>query len=232
MVDVVVFIPTSDEAQEIIKYLNKKAFMGFCGLECRQGVVCQRKIALVITGVGKVNASIAATLAVEKLNPKKMILLGVAGAYPSSGLNVLDLAMATHEIYADEGCITSRGWLDMEDIGRPLLSLRGRNYYNIFPLVVVEEIKNTISTGLFVTLSAITGSGKRAKEIERLYPGVLCENMEGAAIAHVAALYDKDLIEIRAVSNMVEDRKRDTWKIKEASLKVQKFFLENLEVLV
>ena len=41
--------------------------------------------------------------------------------------------------------------------------------------------------------------------------------MEGAALAHVAAIYGVPLLELRAVSNLVEDRDLSRWRIREAA---------------
>ncbi|HEX7239102.1 MAG TPA: hypothetical protein VF263_02460, partial [Longimicrobiaceae bacterium] len=44
----------------------------------------------------------------------------------------------------------------------------------------------------------------------------LCEGMEGAALAHVCALYGVPFLELRAVSNAVEDRDLSRWRLPEA----------------
>lgn len=44
----------------------------------------------------------------------------------------------------------------------------------------------------------------------------LCENMEGAAVARICEEYMLPLLEMRAVSNYVEDRDLTRWKLKEA----------------
>jgi futalosine hydrolase len=41
--------------------------------------------------------------------------------------------------------------------------------------------------------------------------------MEGAALAHVATLYDVPFLEIRAISNAVEDRDFTRWRLREAA---------------
>lgn len=43
--------------------------------------------------------------------------------------------------------------------------------------------------------------------------GALVESMEGAAAAHICALYGIPFLEIRGVSNLVEDRNRESWRI-------------------
>jgi futalosine hydrolase len=37
--------------------------------------------------------------------------------------------------------------------------------------------------------------------------------MEGAAAAHVCALHDIPFLEVRGVSNLVEDRNRGAWQV-------------------
>ena len=87
----------------------------------------------------------------------------------------------------------------------------------------------TIKTGTFVTVSTVTGTDKRARELEKRFSassasggGAICENMEGAAVAHVCAMYGIPMLEIRGISNIVEDRDRSKWDIKTAAENCQK----------
>ncbi len=173
-----------------------------------------REILLVETGVGKVNAAVATTLAIEKWKPSFLLLIGVAGAMPSSGLKPLDIAVATEEIYGDEGCMTQEGWLTPQDMDTPYLTTERGLFYHRFPLLAPQELD--LPRGPFITLSAITGTASRARELEILFPGALCENMEGAAVAQVALHYGIPLMEIRAMSNTAGPRQRHLWKIQEA----------------
>jgi futalosine hydrolase len=49
--------------------------------------------------------------------------------------------------------------------------------------------------------------------------GGLCENMEGAAVARVCAAFDLPCLELRSISNRVEDRDTGRWRLKEACAK-------------
>jgi futalosine hydrolase len=62
-----------------------------------------------------------------------------------------------------------------------------------------------VEKGPFVTVSAITGSFEKAAALSAAFSPVM-ESMEGAAAAHVAALYQVPMVEIRAASNRVGDR--------------------------
>ena len=45
--------------------------------------------------------------------------------------------------------------------------------------------------------------------------------MEGAAAAHISTLYAVPFLELRAISNRVEDRNKDAWDIPRAVQRVQ-----------
>jgi futalosine hydrolase len=77
-----------------------------------------------------------------------------------------------------------------------------------------------IHTGRFVTISTCTGTSARAKELEERYKA-LCENMEGAAAAQAAMLHGIPWLEVRGISNIVEDRDLKKWDIPRAAQAAQ-----------
>jgi futalosine hydrolase len=188
---------------------------------------------LAVTGIGKVNASSTATALLEHFAPEILINIGCAGAYAERGLAVGDLALATEEVFGDEGVVTPDGWHSLELIGIPVVSKNGEKYFNRFPLTrwagekaarVAELGGLTLHKGGFVTVSTVSGSTRCGAEMFRRFGGV-CENMEGAAVAQVAALYGVDCMEIRGISNLVEDRDFSRWNIPLAAEKAQEFTL-------
>ncbi len=190
-------------------------------------------------GVGKANAASAATLLTERYQPELVIITGCGGAYPGSGLSVGDIAVASDEIFGDEGVLTPSGWLDMKQIGLPLLQEGERNWYNLIPLARHEAEKAmqlaenhgvSILRGRFVTVSSCSGTKARGQELARRYQAV-CENMEGAAVAMVAMRYGIPCLEIRGISNLVEDRDISRWDINRAVETAQRFLLKVIEGL-
>ncbi|MGC2063536.1 MAG: futalosine hydrolase [Thermodesulfovibrionales bacterium] len=201
------------------------------------------KLLYVASGMGKVNAAHTATLAINRHNPALIINFGIGGAYPSSGLTVGGVAIATKEIYADEGVWLEEGLQTVEAIGIPLVRAGRRRYFSEFPLLgrqtkklISRRLLNSwqqytglsIKTGSFATVSACTGTKKRAEEIEKRF-GVICENMEGAAVAHICALYEIPLIEVRGISNIVEERNRASWDTAAAAEHCQEVVVELLK---
>jgi futalosine hydrolase len=143
------------------------------------------------------------------------------------------VAVAQEEIAGDEGVLTRDGFKDAAYIGIPLLNTAASVIYSTFPApeqLVKRSLQSLIShqeadhgrvhAGTFVTLSTCTGTSARARELEARYHG-LCENMEGAAVAHVAELDRIPWLEVRGISNIVEDRDLKKWDIPRAARAAQ-----------
>ena len=191
-------------------------------------------VILAVTGMGKINAAAATAVLIERHAPSLVINTGCAGAFPESCLVVGDLALAMAEVCADEGALTPAGWLSLEGIGIPAVERKGKRYFNEFPLsLAVAERAVHLATSLgipltrgkFLTVSTCSGTGERGRELYGRY-GALCENMEGAAVAQVALRYGIDCLEVRGISNLVEDRDPSRWDIPLAVERAQRFLLK------
>jgi futalosine hydrolase len=84
--------------------------------------------------------------------------------------------------------------------------------------------------GPFLTLAQCTGVRVLGDSLHARF-GALCESMEGAAAAHVCALYDVPFLELRGISNLVEDRNRAGWDIPGAASVAQQAVLRLVERL-
>lgn len=214
-----VMFPTETEAAPFIGALEDARAGSLAHRRSYAGVVSGREVSVVVCGIGQANAAQAVTSILETAKPGLLILGGCAGAYPGSGLAVGDVAVASEEIYADLGVNAPGGFLSMEDAGLALLDTGGGVYSSI-PIKAGAALHPDLFSGLgfkaaagrFLTVSTVSGTLARGKELFGRY-GALCENMEGAAAAQVALLYGADLIELRGISNLVEDRDRDSWDI-------------------
>jgi len=202
------------------------------------GAVSENRVVFGISGMGKTNAAHAATVLIDKFSPSCIVNLGIGGAYPSSGLKVGDIAVAEKEVYADEGVLLKDGLHSFEITGIPLLKVRGRKYYNEFPAdkrlarlaLKAAGVISHCKSGVFLTVSSCTGTRKRAGELAGKFSPI-CENMEGAALAHICRIYGVPFVEIRGISNIVEDRDMKKWDVKLAAENCQKAVLQFLETL-
>ncbi len=221
-------VPTPAESKELRREINphpKEELKIFF-----EGELQQNHFVFTHCGVGKVNAAHSTTLIFENYDIDILILFGIGGAYSGS---VGDIAVAESENYGEEGVITKEGWRSMEFMELPLLK-KDKEYYNTFPLdIKLKEtaIKASKASGLkvisgnFVTVSQCSGTRESGEIMMKRFNGI-CENMEGAAVAHLCALYDIPMIEIRGISNIIEDRDLKKWNIKQASSNCNKAVIE------
>jgi futalosine hydrolase len=176
---------------------------------------------LVVTGVGKVNAALAAARAVDPALHAWAINTGICGALPGSGLQIGSVVLASESLYADEGSMNPDGFRSIAAMGfppggaafvgmgvRPDPALAAA----LRPLADVEGVIATVSTCSGTDALAADVAGRSAGGGGR----AIGEAMEGAAFGHaVAALFGSRVAfaEIRAVSNTTGDRDRQVWDL-------------------
>ena len=185
--------------------------------ELEGALLKEKGISVVVTGIGPVNAAHALTAALAGRTVQRVVVCGIGGAYPGSGLAVLDVTCAETETYADLGAESPDGFLDMEALGFPVV----KDHYNRLPLSLFPADTRVP----YVTTTTCTGTDATAEAIVQRTGGAV-ESMEGAAIVHVALKHGVKVGEVRAVSNLVGDRDRRAWKVKEAAAQAQQALLE------
>ncbi|RME65998.1 MAG: futalosine hydrolase [Nitrospirae bacterium] len=180
------------------------------------------RIVLGLTGVGKASASMTTAIAISQFKPDLVLNLGIGGGFKQAGVDPLCLCVATEDLYADEGVITSRGFSDLSSMG--LRVLEGEENPGIFPTSSshTKRLKKLLDKrgilclqGRFITVSTVTGTDERAEYLYRRFKP-LCESMEGAAVGHVSRAFGVGYLEVRAISNIVGRRQRHKWKTEEA----------------
>ena len=118
------------------------------------------------------------------------------------------------------------------------MPLTRKGIYNFDPALVdryYEHLSRSITNestqvakGYFITVSAITASQDMASRLYSAFSSPLMEAMEGAAAAHIAALYKIPIIEIRAASNFVGERDKTKWEINKAVRHIAEMLTANL----
>lgn len=170
-------------------------------------------VALLLTGVGAIRASAAAS-AVLSVEPFERILnFGVGGAYPNSGLNIGDLTIAVSECDPQSGILTPEGFRDLGGLGFPLagtfpnkLDLR-----NEWLDVLAARLPDAEPVGV-ASVHCCSGTDALAAEMETRSDSEV-EAMEGFALACVARKAGIPFAEIRAISNSTGDRDRQRWNL-------------------
>lgn len=176
-----------------------------------------------VTGIGPVETAVRLSAWLSRNGDflvRGVINFGVAGAYLQPSGNpqpqLLDICLADREVLGDLGiCLENHiesvtgneiRAVDRFDMDTYLLGLAGR---------ALGSEEREYFSGTFVTVSCASGTARRGAMLARQYQG-LCENMEGAAVARVCAEFNLPCLEVRCISNMVEDRDMSRWQLKKA----------------
>lgn len=237
MKPILIIVAMKFEASQIELKLENKSYSDLPVFPYVKGTISEIPVAICAGGVGKINAAAATAAMVERLDPQLVINTGCAGAYANSGLSVGDLAIATVEVLGDDGAITSDGWLDLQTMKLPYLESKSHLCFNEIPLstkavenaITVASNNNIkIKSGRFATVSNCSGSLQQG-DILSLRCNAITENMEGAAVALTSLRYNIDCLEVRGISNMVEERNLANWNMKLAVTTAQEFVLKYLQ---
>ncbi|HSW64442.1 MAG TPA: futalosine hydrolase [Dissulfurispiraceae bacterium] len=227
-----IIVSTPFECADVLAAITHKRTRSVAGVHFVSGRLCGKNliepVTICISGIGKTNAARAVSLLIEYYRPARLICFGVGGAYPSSGLGIGDIVVADRESYGDEGLRLNNEFRDMAGLGLPLFLSQGKKIYNSFPLSVPKMLRQRCRTGGFVTVSACTGTLAEGLRMEQRWDAV-CENMEGAAVAHVGLACGVSLTEIRSISNIIEDRPGSPLNkadLRRAASAVQQFFFD------
>lgn len=166
-----------------------------------------------VTGIGCLETALYLSrfLASADKEMRGVINCGVAGAFVGAGPGLLDLCLATHETLADVGIWTAEGIMDFDTIQLPVrFALDGPLLDRSRQILSAKGMQPWI--GPFVSVSAVSGALARGASLRKRFHAI-CENMEGAAVARVSQAFHLPCLEIRAVSNLVEDRDLSKWQL-------------------
>lgn len=169
-----------------------------------------------VTGVGPMETAVVLSrrlLEHDAAPIEAVIHLGVAGAFPDTGLALLDICLARRQILADFGVCLGEDIQPFEQFPPPAFELDLPLLARAGAILTHHHI--AFQQGTFLTVNSCSGTAARGRNLRDRFAGI-CENMEGAAVARVCAEYDLPCLEVRCVSNFVEDRNPANWKLAEA----------------
>jgi futalosine hydrolase len=223
--NIIVLAAVEEELSKLIDRMEHLVFSIVGGRRIGIGYIEGKPVRVLITGPGTVNTVQSLTAAIENARPSLIIQTGCAGAFRESGLNIGDIGMATEEIDIQLGVETENERLPLTEVPFSVIKSCHGDIKNRYPLDI-ELVNQALDTlrkifegkrvrvikGSFVTVSTITATETRAKDIYKHYRPCM-EGMEGAGAAHLSIHYDIPFLEIRSASNFVGKRDRDSWNL-------------------
>jgi futalosine hydrolase len=165
---------------------------------------------VIAAGVGPAAAAAATAVALAGTPYDLVVSAGIAGGFQPEA-PVGSLVIADEITVADLGAETPDGFVPVTELGFGTVTHRP-------PSALVRDLAAATGAriGAVLTVSTVTGTAARAKELRARHPRALAEAMEGFGVAEAAAAHGIPVLELRAVSNPVGPRDRTAWRIGDA----------------
>jgi futalosine hydrolase len=173
----------------------------------------QPPVRVVVVGVGAAAAAAATAreLAVADARGEpytRVLSAGIGGGFAGAAA-VGGLAIADAIIAADLGAESPDGFLTLDELGF------GTGIWAVDPEAVADLAAAcpAAAVGPILSVNAVTGTEAGTEALRRRYPTAVAEAMEGFGVATAAAQAGLGAIELRAISNVVGPRDRESWRI-------------------
>ena len=196
---------------------------GSVGIDSKSG----NRITLLHTGIGMVNTAWHLGRELQRERPDIAIQFGIAGAF-EGGPALVEVVELQQDCFAELGAESPSGFLPLETLGFANFRLGNQPFYNVLrqPALPLEGLRQCRA----ISVNRISGTEEGIRRMEQIWnPEV--ETMEGAAFFQGCLIENVPFRALRAISNRVEPRNREAWKLKEAVEAVQKELLFRLQRL-
>lgn len=190
------------EISILSKKLENMSTWEEAGATFYKGTIGKHEIVLTRSGIGKTLAALTTTLIISHYKVDIVINTGSAGGI-GEGLAIGDVVISDKLAYSDVD-VTAFGYEYGQMAQMPL-------YYEANDVLVqaaMEASSNNMlngRVGLIVSGDTFVHSQKQIQDIKTHFPMCLANEMEGAAIAHVAHQYDVPFVVIRAMSDVGDE---------------------------
>lgn len=201
MLKIGIIAAMEQEIRILTEQLNQKEEIMKANQKFYEGELADMNVVLVQSGIGKVNASIAATLLIEVFQVDAVINTGSAGGI-GPGLSVGDLVLSEALAYNDADA-RAFGYAFGQIPQMPEKYVADGELISLFMNAAEKEW--TIRNGLIVTGDSFISSKVKIEKIKEFFEDALVTEMEGAAIAQTCYQFDIPFLVIRAVSDVADE---------------------------
>lgn len=172
----------------------------------QQGPPAQADV--LITGVGMVATAYHVGHHIRDQHYDLILNVGIAGAFDRS-IALGTVVHVVEDTLAELGAEDGENWLSIADLGF------GKSSYTS-PAPVTNKHVQALPTCHGITVNTVHGHEATIQQVLARYPDVQVESMEGAAVFYAAEQANIPALQIRAISNYVEQRNREWWDIPRA----------------
>lgn len=181
------------------------------------GLLETEKLDILITGVGMVATAFALG---QKLSEKYNMALnvGIAGSFDKN-ISLGEVVNITQDTFAELGAEDHDGFITLPQLGF------GENTFSS------SETDLALQKAKGITVNKVHGNAQSIEKTKTLYQPQT-ESMEGAAFFYACNKLNISALQVRSISNYVEPRNRENWKIDLAVKNLNDWLIVFLESLI
>lgn len=172
-------------------------------------------LTVIVTGAGPAAAATGAAWVLASEPYKLAVSVGIGGGFaPRAPIG--SVVVSTRVVAADLGADSPEGFLPIEELGfAPRVEQPDEEWAARIGTALSGAGLHVV-TGAVLTVATVTGTAERTAELLARHPDAAAEGMEGFGVASAATMAELPFVEIRAISNVVGPRDRESWRIGEA----------------
>ena len=176
-----------------------------------QGKISNRDIILVECGIGKVNASICATILITHFHSEKLIFTGVAGGVDEK-LEIGDIVIGTYLMEHDYD-VSAFGYEAgiIPKMGDSKFYCDSKMVEIAYDLAKKNFGDTKVWKGPIVSGDQFVASEEKIKWLSNKF-AAYCTEMEGAAVAHVGTVFKVPYLIIRSISDRADSNSKVNFK--------------------
>ncbi len=190
---------------EITKIKNKLEQLETIDLGIRtfyKGLLHNKEIVIVQAGIGKVNASITTSLLIENFDITSVINIGVAGG--QKGVKHKDVVISTEVVHHDVDAKYFSNYVHGQVPGHDATFKADKDLLQKTEFIL-KEFQFQYKLGMIASGDQFVHNPETVQEINKEYDNIYAIEMEAAAIAQTATIYNKPFIVYRSISDVLGD---------------------------
>ncbi|NGZ75076.1 futalosine hydrolase [Saccharibacillus alkalitolerans] len=170
---------------------------------------------VVAAGVGVAAAAAGTARALAGGGYARVVSAGIAGGFAGAA-EIGSLVVASRIVAADLGSDSPDGFISVDELGFGSSVIPAEDEVSAALACALRGAGLDARLGPVLTVATTTGTLAGAQALAARVPGAAAEGMEGFGVAEAARQFGLPALELRAISNAVGPRDRESWKIGEA----------------
>ncbi|WP_394129693.1 5'-methylthioadenosine/adenosylhomocysteine nucleosidase [Shewanella maritima] len=191
------------EVVHLVQAINNPVSTTIAGIEFVSGTIADKEVIVTRSGIGKVAASIATTLVIEKFGATTIINTGSAGGFLKE-LAIGDIVISS-EVRHHDVDVTAFGYEIGQMASQPAAFIPETSLVEAAKKAVAELGEVKAVEGLICTGDSFICDPERTKIMLDNFPSMAACEMEAAAIAQVCHQFNTPFVVIRSISDNAND---------------------------